>query len=107
MLMVGAYRWALTDPARKLRYNLVITGASVAIALVIGSFEAFTLLAPRLGLTGGWTDVATALGGDVANLGIVAIGLFGLIWAVAMLFGRSQRGSARNPGRARLRPDHS
>ncbi|MDU6373729.1 MAG: HoxN/HupN/NixA family nickel/cobalt transporter [Bradyrhizobium sp.] len=36
MLMVGAYRWALTDPARKRRYNLVITGTSVAIALVIG-----------------------------------------------------------------------
>ncbi|WP_315811227.1 HoxN/HupN/NixA family nickel/cobalt transporter [Bradyrhizobium sp. SZCCHNR2028] len=100
MLMVGAYRWALTDPARKLRYNLVITGASVAIALVIGSFEAFTLLAPRLGLTGGWADVATALGDGVANLGIVAIGLFGLVWAVAMLLGRSQRGSEATPGEA-------
>ncbi|BAM91835.1 hydrogenase nickel incorporation [Bradyrhizobium oligotrophicum S58] len=99
MLMVGAYRWALTDPARKRRYNLVITGLSVAIALVIGSVEAFTLLAPRLGLTGGWADVAAALGDDIANLGIVAIGLFGLIWAVAV-FGRRARGSDPVPSEA-------
>lgn len=98
MLMVGAYRWALTDPGRKRRYNLVITGASVAIALVIGGVEAFTLLAPRFGLTGGWADVATALGDELGHLGIVAIGLLGLIWAVAVLFGRRPRGSEAAPG---------
>ncbi len=96
MLMVGAYRWALTDPARKRRYNLVITGTSVAIALVIGGVEAVTLLAPRLGAQGGWTDVAVALGDDIGNLGIVAVGLFGLIWAGAVLLGR-RRGSERRP----------
>ncbi|MGY4303272.1 high-affinity nickel-transport protein [Bradyrhizobium sp. USDA 4369] len=96
MLMVGAYRWALTDPARKRRYNLLITGTSVAIALVIGGVEAVTLLAPRLGAQGGWTDVAVALGDDIANLGIVAVGLFGLIWAGAVLLGR-RRGSERTP----------
>ncbi|CAL75558.1 Hydrogenase nickel incorporation protein hupN [Bradyrhizobium sp. ORS 278] len=88
MLMVGAYRWALTDPARKRRYNLVITGASVAIALVIGGVEAVTLLAPRLGLTGGWNDVVAALGDDLGYLGIIAIGLFGLTWAGAVLISR-------------------
>lgn len=102
MLMVGAYRWALTDPARKLRYNLMITGLSVAIALVIGGVEAFTLLAPRLGLTGGWADIAAALSDDIANLGIVAIGLFGLIWVGAMLLSRCQpqRGAEATPGEA-------
>ncbi|MGJ4930393.1 HoxN/HupN/NixA family nickel/cobalt transporter [Bradyrhizobium sp. HKCCYLS2038] len=96
MLMVGAYRWALTDPARKRRYNLVITGASVAIALVIGSVEAATLLAPRLGLP------SIGLGDEIANLGIVAIGAFGLIWAVAMLAGR-RRGSAPGEPLASIR----
>ncbi|CCD98769.1 nickel transporter [Bradyrhizobium sp. STM 3809] len=94
LLMVGAYRWALTDPARKRRYNLVITGASVAIALVIGGVEAVTLLAPRLGLTAGGADAVAALGDDVGSLGIVAIGLFGMIWAGAVLLGRRRSGSA-------------
>ncbi|XUM22567.1 HoxN/HupN/NixA family nickel/cobalt transporter [Bradyrhizobium oligotrophicum S58] len=98
MLMVGAYRWALTDPARKRRYNLVITGASVAIALVIGGVEAVALLMPRLGFTGGWAEIVTALGDDLANLGIVAIGLFGLIWAGAVLLGRRPGGSQDAPG---------
>ncbi|MGJ4949601.1 HoxN/HupN/NixA family nickel/cobalt transporter [Bradyrhizobium sp. HKCCYLS20291] len=91
MLMVGAYRWALTDPARKRRYNLVITGASVAIALVIGSVEAATLLAPRLGLP------VIGLGDEIANLGIVAIGAFGLIWAGAMLAGRRPGSASGEP----------
>ncbi|WP_257166941.1 HoxN/HupN/NixA family nickel/cobalt transporter [Bradyrhizobium sp. SRS-191] len=98
MLMVGAYRWALTDPARKRRYNLVITGASVAIALVIGGVEVVALLAPRLGLTGGWADVVAALGDALGNLGIVAIGLFGLIWLGAVLLGRRSSRSADTSG---------
>ncbi|GLH82195.1 hydrogenase nickel incorporation protein HupN [Bradyrhizobium sp. SSBR45G] len=94
MLMVGAYRWALTDPARKRRYNLVITGASVAIAVVIGGIEAVSLLAPRLGFG------SIGLGDEVGNLGIVVVGLFGLIWAGAMLIGRRRRGAEDAPGEA-------
>jgi high-affinity nickel-transport protein len=94
MLMTGAYRWALTDPARKRRYNLVITGASVAIALVIGGVEAVTLLAPQFGLG------AIDLGDSLGNLGIVAIGLFGLVWAGSAWVGRQRRGSEQVPGEA-------
>lgn len=39
-MMAGAYRWAFVDPRRKLKYNLTITGASVAVALLIGGIEA-------------------------------------------------------------------
>ncbi|CCD93073.1 Hydrogenase nickel incorporation protein hupN [Bradyrhizobium sp. ORS 375] len=98
MLMVGAYRWALTDPARKRRYNLVITGVSVAIALVIGGVEAVALLAPRLGFSGGWADVVAALGDDLGNLGLLAIGLFGLIWVGAVLLGRRSSSTADTSG---------
>ncbi|MGJ4995218.1 HoxN/HupN/NixA family nickel/cobalt transporter [Bradyrhizobium sp. HKCCYLS3077] len=103
MLMVGAYRWALTDPARKRRYNLVITGLSVMIALVIGGVEAATLLAPLFGLTGTWADVASALGDGIADLGIVAVVLFGLIWAGAVVFNRRPRDSEADAALATLR----
>ncbi len=101
MLMVGAYRWAHTDPARKLRYNLVITGASVAIALVIGSVEAFTLLAPRLGLSGGLWDAISSLNGYVSNLGVVVMCLFLALWIGAVVIMRRQRRRAV-PAVARL-----
>ena len=50
VLMVGAYGWAFVEPLRKLWYNLAITGASVAVALLIGGVEALGLVADRLAL---------------------------------------------------------
>ena len=50
VLMVGAYGWAFVEPLRKLWYNLAITGASVAVAALIGGIEALGLIADRLGL---------------------------------------------------------
>jgi high-affinity nickel-transport protein len=88
MLMAGAYRWAQTDPDRRLRYNLLITGASVVIALLIGSAEVFSLLAPRLGLIGGTWEAIAVLNTYLANLGIVAIGLFAMAWIGAVVISR-------------------
>ncbi|MEJ0049243.1 MAG: HoxN/HupN/NixA family nickel/cobalt transporter [Rhodospirillales bacterium] len=43
--MTVAYGWALARPARKMYYNLVITGLSVAVALMIGTVEVLGSLA--------------------------------------------------------------
>jgi high-affinity nickel-transport protein len=66
-----AYGWAFTQPVRKLFYNVVITGLSVAVALVVGSIELLGVL-----------DVI----GDVnLNLvGYLVVGLFVLTWALAL-----------------------
>ena len=40
-----AYGWALSEPVRKVFYNLTITGLSVAVAAVIGTIELGGLLA--------------------------------------------------------------
>src|SRR5207237_6008839 len=50
ILMLGAYGWAFIDPARKLYYNLTITGLSVAVALLVGGVEAFCLVSDRLSI---------------------------------------------------------
>ena len=39
VLMVKAYDWAFVNPLRKIFYNVVITGLSVVVALVIGTIE--------------------------------------------------------------------
>jgi high-affinity nickel-transport protein len=83
VLMVGAYGWALVRPMRKLWYNLTITAASVAVALLIGSIEALGLIADRLGLDGAvWTAVA-ALNDDLANLGFAVVGIFAITWGLS------------------------
>ena len=87
-LMVSAYRWAFVDPLRKLWYNLTITGASVAVALLIGGIEALGLIADRLGLSGGVWALVDALNDSLANVGFAVIALFAIAWLVSVVLYR-------------------
>ena len=83
MLMVGAYGWAFVQPLRKLWYNLTITAASVAVALLIGGIEAAGLLADRFGLAGGIWSVVSSLNADLADFGFVVVGIFVCAWGAS------------------------
>jgi len=87
-LMVSAYRWAFVDPLRKLWYNLTITGASVAVALLIGGIEALGLAADRLGLSGGVWTLVDGLNESLANVGFAVIALFVIAWLVSVVLYR-------------------
>jgi len=79
-----AYGWAFARPLRKVYYNLVITGLSIAAAFVIGSIELLGVLTGELHLHGAFWDVVTNFNINVA--GFVIAGLFGVIWAVAIAY---------------------
>ena len=49
-----AYDWAFSQPARKVYYNLVITGLSVTVAFFIGTVELLGLLGTEAGWQGGF-----------------------------------------------------
>ena len=66
-----AYGWAFTQPVRKLFYNVVVTGLSVAVALVVGSIELLGVL-----------DVIGDI--DLNLVGYLVVGLFVLTWALAL-----------------------
>ena len=66
-----AYGWAFTQPVRELFYNVVVTGLSVAVALVVGSIELLGVL-----------DVIGDI--DLNLVGYVVVGLFVLTWALAL-----------------------
>jgi nickel/cobalt transporter (NiCoT) family protein len=80
ILMVGAYGWAFINPIRKLYYNLTVTFASVAVALLIGGLELAGLLKNQLNLKGGAWDLVGGLNDNFGSLGFVLIGLFVLSW---------------------------
>ena len=80
-LMVVAYGWASVRPMRKLWYNLTITAASVAVAVLIGGIEALGLLIDRFGLEGPVWSFLGRLNGDMAGLGFAVVGIFVLCWA--------------------------
>ncbi|WP_280492101.1 HoxN/HupN/NixA family nickel/cobalt transporter [Nocardia asiatica] len=80
--MSFAYDWAFAQPVRKIYYNLVITGLSVAVALLIGGQEIVSIFAERLEVSSG---IVAWIGNlDLGDLGYIIVGLFVLTWAVAI-----------------------
>ncbi len=52
-----AYGWAFARPVRKVYYNLVITGLSIAVAFLIGTIEIVGLLSAELHIHGRFWDL--------------------------------------------------
>jgi nickel/cobalt transporter (NiCoT) family protein len=77
-----AYGWAFAQPARKLYYNITVTGLSVLVALLIGTIELLSIAADRLSLDGGFWQWVSAI--DLNAVGYLVVGLFVATWAVAI-----------------------
>ncbi len=76
-----AYGWAFSKPIRKICYNLVITGLSVAIAFLIGTVELLGLLGRELDLHGGlWVAVG---GFSINGAGFVIVAVFVVVFLAA------------------------
>ena len=95
LFMTVAYDWAFANPVRKVYYNLVITGLSVAVAMLIGTIELVTVLHDDLNMT----DPVTAWisGINLHNFGFVIVGLFVLTWTAAIAYWRISRAELRWP----------
>jgi len=79
-----AYGWAFARPVRKVYYNLVITGLSIAVAFLIGTVEIIGLLSAELHIHGGFWDFMA--GFDINRAGFIIAGLFVVVWAAAIAF---------------------
>ena len=91
IMMAGAYRWAASDPSRRLYYNLAITLTSIVVAAGIGSVE-------LLGLTVGeqmsgtpWRIVAR-LNDNLTLIGILIVALFAISWLLSIVVARGRLG---------------
>ncbi|MBO0885444.1 MAG: HoxN/HupN/NixA family nickel/cobalt transporter, partial [Mycobacterium sp.] len=82
VFMNAAYEWAFARPVRKVFYNITITSISVAVALLIGTFELVGVLARQAHITTGPLAAIAAINLDYAGYGIVA--LFAVCWLVAV-----------------------
>jgi high-affinity nickel-transport protein len=70
ILMCGAYGWAFKNPARKVFYNLTVTGLSVFVALFIGTVELASIVSDRL------FDVHDGVWGRVQAINMQGMGYF-------------------------------
>ncbi len=86
-----AYGWAFSKPVRKVYYNIVITGLSVSVALFVGGLEILQVIVKQLNLTGGLWDYAGRF--NLNSAGYIIVGLFAVVWIVALAlwrFGKSK-----------------
>jgi high-affinity nickel-transport protein len=79
-----AYGWAFARPVRKVYYNLVITGLSIAVAFLVGTIEITGLLSSELHIHGGFWDFMANF--DINRAGFVIAGLFVVVWAAAIAY---------------------
>jgi high-affinity nickel-transport protein len=77
-----AYGWAFSKPVRKVYYNITITSLSVAVALIIGTIEVISIFVEKLDITSGLLAWIGNL--DLNYVGFAIVGLFVVIWAVAL-----------------------
>ncbi len=81
-----AYGWAFARPVRKVYYNIVITGLSIAAAFLIGTVEILGILTSELHLSGPfWGFMADF---DINKAGFTIAGLFVVVWAMALAIWR-------------------
>jgi high-affinity nickel-transport protein len=93
VVMLGAYGWAFAKPIRKLYYNLTITAASVAVAVIVGGLETLNLIGGHFGLTdrAGFWGAVGALNDNFGALGYVVVGVFVFAWLVSAIIYRLKR----------------
>jgi high-affinity nickel-transport protein len=84
-----AYGWAFARPVRKVYYNLVITGLSIAVAFLIGTIEIVGLLSAELHIHGGLWDFMANF--DINKAGFAIAALFVAVWAAAIVYWRVGR----------------
>jgi high-affinity nickel-transport protein len=84
-----AYGWAFARPVRKVYYNLVITGLSIAAAFLIGTVEILGVLTTELHLHGAFWDFMASF--DINKAGFTIAALFAVTWLIALAVWRFAR----------------
>ena len=88
-----AYGWAFARPVRKVYYNLIITGLSIAVAFLIGTIEIFGLISSELHIHGSFWDFMANF--NINHAGFAIAGLFVVVWAVAITYWKFGKVEAR------------
>ena len=89
VFMARAYGWAFLKPIRKVYYNLTVTVLSVFVALVIGGIVLVGLIVDRLGIESG--PLAAIGSADLGSVGFAIVGIFVVVWLVALAVWRFGR----------------
>ena len=88
LFMIGAYKWAVVEPARKLYYNLLITLMSIAVAVFIGGVQVAGLVTAHAGEGSRVAAAIAHLNSSFNALGIAVVVTSALSWLLSVLIFR-------------------
>ena len=83
VMMLKAYGWALVDPRRKLKYNLVVTALSVCVAVLVAGIQLMELARSRMLADNPIGTAIDAVADRMNLLGAAIAALFVVCWAVS------------------------
>jgi high-affinity nickel-transport protein len=83
LMMLKMYTAAHEDPARKINYNLLITGVGILSGLLVGSIAAATLLTEQTGVSSGFLVAIAAI--DTEYAGYLLAGFFAVVGVTAVI----------------------
>jgi high-affinity nickel-transport protein len=85
IFMLWAYGWAFVNPAKKIFYNMFLTGTSACVAFLVGGVEVGGILVDKLHLTGTFWHDWKALSENFETLGFVIIGIFTVSFLISVV----------------------
>ncbi|MDE2182721.1 MAG: HoxN/HupN/NixA family nickel/cobalt transporter [Alphaproteobacteria bacterium] len=94
LVVMGVYGWAFVDPLRRLGYNIAVTSASAAVALLVGGVEAAGLLTAKFGLNGWISTEIEALNARSTTIGLVIVAALATMWLASIGISYQRRRNA-------------
>ncbi len=89
LMMLKMYSSAEENPARKISYNLLITGVGIVSGILIGSIAVATLLTEQAGVSSGPLELIASI--DTEYAGYLLGGFFAVVGVVAAVMWRRVR----------------
>lgn len=82
LVMSLAYEWAFADEHRRAGYNIVVTGISVVVAIVIGGIELLQVAREQLPQAARFTELVASV--YLSNVGYLVTAVIVTVWVCAV-----------------------
>lgn len=84
LMMMKIYDWAAIDQIRKIFFNVIITGMSVLIALLVGGIEWLQIISTQMNINTSFFNFINAL--DFSKIGIIVVITMACTWLGAFIY---------------------
>ena len=93
LVMMRIYDWAMVDAMRKIFFNMVVTAASVFVALAVGTIEWIQIISEEMSINSPFFNFINNLNFELLGVGVVIVMIAS--WAYAFFYYKKYLGKIR------------